>query len=896
MTNPPSHIRVSVEETENGYIVQAGSAVARISRTILGYAVDADSQVLKEEYNLSPGVEKVRKSAHTAVQFSADPTDETRLILRTQRNFLLLSQAVEMVCGFPPKDFPRESDWKLLSAWKNERDVVVEPEHAVASQIGETTTPAGVSSGEVQGEFGTTLQDIVSEVEDAVDAEYQSYSWRVIPNKSAEKFLDKSAFEFHETGVPKDVCDFFGATNLPAGSRKPINLINNSKRLTGYIIKDMTKSGRVKLRWDDDVSDIISRYRKKDGDKLSLVFLKMLDLDTYNIIVRKVVGAKTGENNTIPSVVEEPVRAVASKLGENITPVGVSSGEVQGEFGTTVQDIVSEVEDAVDADYSLPNGLLNIGEWTFTPDYQNVSFTIQEINLEKGLITIPDNLLPFFGIDRSQESIEKNLLIIYDNRYSDVRDYFNAQVIVGENNVRGNGVFVFPKSLIYQIFIDIDEKYSEYIFSLSKESDNIICINLKLITDINENTLTCYESKNIGICNNSSELSGLLESLGIPRDVSKAVSICTMLGTTTIGEARKELSLPQGDKGRVPFELAENFGYVRSYIKKNSRGKVTTYYTLSKSTDEIYEDIKKNNFKLISNFHSIYDDIDFENDTYDKLIKNIIALGVSELKAKVLLILYKEEVVKDSELFSRFSLDDIQYKRLIRELFSNNWLCTEKSRDRYSFDAAYSLRQPLVELLYNHIINRCNQVNDNLNILKHTLLSLPDREIDLTESECSPYNDSEIVEHIISALGSSLVEHTVVSEHILDVCLSIPLLKKVRIYHFPLIQSSTGYMIVLKQLGKSHLDMGLDFADSSFLVICGYEPELELFAFWDAYSPFFSSIKNKRQLTLNTTDLYSGLSYGIKKINNQKTKAILVSDSYNLSQALDVLYDHYLST
>lgn len=305
MTNPPSHIRVSVEETENGYIVQAGSAVARISRTILGYAVAADSQVLKEEYNLSPGVEKVRKSAHIAVQFSADPTDETRLILRTQRNFLLLSQAVEMVCGFLPKDFPREDEWKLLSAWKNERDVVVEPEHAVASQIGETTTPVGISSGEVQGEFGTTLQDIVSEVEDTVDAEYQSNSWRVIPNKSAEKFLDKSAFEFHETGVPKDVCDFFGATNLPSGSRKPIYLISNSKRLTGYIIKDMTKSGRVKLRWDDGVSDIISKSRRRYGDNLSLVFLKMLDLDTYNIIVKSIVGLKKLENNTIPSVLEE---------------------------------------------------------------------------------------------------------------------------------------------------------------------------------------------------------------------------------------------------------------------------------------------------------------------------------------------------------------------------------------------------------------------------------------------------------------------------------------------------------------------------------------------------------------------------------------------------------------
>ena len=196
MNDPPSNPSVSVEETENGYIVHAGSAVARISRTTLGYAVDADSQVLKEEYNLSPSVAQVRKSAHAAVQFSADPIDETRLILRTQRNFLLLSQAVEMVCGFPPKDFPRESDWKLLSAWKNERDVVVEPEHDVASQIGETTTPAGISSGEVQGEFGTTLQDIVSEVEDEVDAEYQSNSWRVISKKSAVPPSQKGVGEY----------------------------------------------------------------------------------------------------------------------------------------------------------------------------------------------------------------------------------------------------------------------------------------------------------------------------------------------------------------------------------------------------------------------------------------------------------------------------------------------------------------------------------------------------------------------------------------------------------------------------------------------------------------------------------------------------------------------------
>ena len=197
MTNPPSHIRVSVEETENGYIVQAGSAVARISRTILGYAVDADSQVLKEEYNLSPGVEKVRKSAHTAVQFSADPTDETRLILRTQRNFLLLSQAVEMVCGFIPKDFPRESDWKLLSSWRSDPQVPAEPDTIGEACVVTESGDESVSSDGVSEELGTTLSDIVQDVDEA-ESEYRSNSWKVIPNKSAEKILDKSAFEYHE--------------------------------------------------------------------------------------------------------------------------------------------------------------------------------------------------------------------------------------------------------------------------------------------------------------------------------------------------------------------------------------------------------------------------------------------------------------------------------------------------------------------------------------------------------------------------------------------------------------------------------------------------------------------------------------------------------------------------
>ena len=130
MNNPPSQPSVSVEETENGYIVRAGSAVANISKNLVGYAVDANSQVLKEEYNLSPGVEKVRKSAHDAGQFSVDPTDDTRLILNTARSFIVLSQAVEMVCGCRLAGFPTEYEWKLCSSWESGPQNQAKPEPA----------------------------------------------------------------------------------------------------------------------------------------------------------------------------------------------------------------------------------------------------------------------------------------------------------------------------------------------------------------------------------------------------------------------------------------------------------------------------------------------------------------------------------------------------------------------------------------------------------------------------------------------------------------------------------------------------------------------------------------------------------------------------------------------
>jgi len=160
MNDPTSQPTVSVEETEKGYIVRAGSAVARISKTGLGYAVDADSQVLKKEYDLSPGVEKVRKSAHATVQFSEDPTDETRLILRATRSFLLLSQAVEMVCGFRPEHFPREIEWKSLTSWKSVPQIQAKPKlNDETGAVGESTDDTQLSPKQLtkQTESASTL-------------------------------------------------------------------------------------------------------------------------------------------------------------------------------------------------------------------------------------------------------------------------------------------------------------------------------------------------------------------------------------------------------------------------------------------------------------------------------------------------------------------------------------------------------------------------------------------------------------------------------------------------------------------------------------------------------------------------------------------------------------------
>lgn len=375
MTTPPSHPQVSVEETENGYIVHAGSAVATISKTILGYAVDADSQILKEEYDLSPLVTNTRKSAHDLAQLSND-TDDTRLILRASRSFLFLSHAVEMICGFLPENFPKENEWKLLSAWRSEPQVLTEPE-----------------------------------IVDEVDAECQSFSWTVKPGISAIKRLDKSAFEHGGTGIPKAVCPFFGADKLPAGGKIPILLINNSRIFSCYILKDAHTSERVRMHWHSDFTRLLLEQQSHDTSKIHLEFVITDTKDKYEISFSRISDYKEVKKESIPQVVSSKSAKSENRNNSNIKsssqivkddkpvpkkiPVKSEEKKIQPtqdndmvakdlplNAGINLHDIVNGVNVPFDSDKALPH-ILSYDKDLFPPTIINAIHNDWSISSDK---------------------------------------------------------------------------------------------------------------------------------------------------------------------------------------------------------------------------------------------------------------------------------------------------------------------------------------------------------------------------------------------------------------------------------------------------------------------------------------------------------------------------------
>ena len=107
-------------------------------------------------------------------------------------------------------------------------------------------------------------------------------SWEIVDDTTAIKTCDKSFFEHKGSGVPKGICWFFDAENIPKGSSKPINLIfggNSGTNYKGVLKNDSTDRRRIQIRWNSDLGELFEQFKDLNA---KAKFVKT-DTDTYEI-------------------------------------------------------------------------------------------------------------------------------------------------------------------------------------------------------------------------------------------------------------------------------------------------------------------------------------------------------------------------------------------------------------------------------------------------------------------------------------------------------------------------------------------------------------------------------------------------------------------------------------
>ena len=89
-------------------------------------------------------------------------------------------------------------------------------------------------------------------------------SWEIVDESTAIKTCDKSFFEYNGSGVPKDVCWFFGADELQRGEKKPLSLRFRNKTYTGLVRNESSDRLRTRIFWDNELGKEFDAFKGQD--------------------------------------------------------------------------------------------------------------------------------------------------------------------------------------------------------------------------------------------------------------------------------------------------------------------------------------------------------------------------------------------------------------------------------------------------------------------------------------------------------------------------------------------------------------------------------------------------------------------------------------------------------
>lgn len=98
-------------------------------------------------------------------------------------------------------------------------------------------------------------------------------SWDIVSDKTAIKHCDKSFFNYNGSGIPKEICWFFGAQDLLPGGKIAITLQYQQKTYDARIINESTDRRRTRIFWGSELGALFNHYR--GSESASAAFYKI---------------------------------------------------------------------------------------------------------------------------------------------------------------------------------------------------------------------------------------------------------------------------------------------------------------------------------------------------------------------------------------------------------------------------------------------------------------------------------------------------------------------------------------------------------------------------------------------------------------------------------------------
>ena len=92
-------------------------------------------------------------------------------------------------------------------------------------------------------------------------------SWEILSADIAVKTCDKSFFEHNGSGVPKDICWFFNAEDIPSGENQIITLRYKGSDYSAKVRNDSTDRRRIQILWNAELSKRFNQYAKIQAPK-----------------------------------------------------------------------------------------------------------------------------------------------------------------------------------------------------------------------------------------------------------------------------------------------------------------------------------------------------------------------------------------------------------------------------------------------------------------------------------------------------------------------------------------------------------------------------------------------------------------------------------------------------